>query len=280
MTARGASGVRATWWGHSTVRVELDGVAVLTDPLLRHRTGWLRRGVPLPAACRRERATDAVLLSHLHHDHCDLPTLRRLPAPTLLVPCGAAGWLRSRGVPGAVELPLGRAHPLAPGVTVTAVPARHSGRREPFGPVAQAVGHLVDGPSGAVWICGDTDLYDGMADLRGLTGRGRIDLALVPVWGWGPRLGTGHLDPERAARAVALSGAANAVPVHWGTLHPWGLGRAVRSGAADPGARFARALAALPGNGRAHVLPVGGTLELRGTARRIRRLAASGSRAG
>jgi L-ascorbate metabolism protein UlaG (beta-lactamase superfamily) len=278
MTARTTSGVRVTWWGHSTVLVQLDGATLLADPLLRHRTGWLRRSVPVPDACRWDQRTDAVLVSHLHHDHCDLPTLRRLRAPTVLAPVGAGSWLRSRGVPGSVELPLGSRRSVTPRVTVTAVPAHHSGRREPFGPVAEAVGHLVEGPSGTVWICGDTDLYDGMADLRTLTGKRRIDLALVPVWGWGPGLGAGHLDPERAARAVALSGAAHTVPVHWGTLHPWGLGRAVRAASADPGARFVQALAALPGEGRAHLLPVGGTLELTATSSRARILATTGRR--
>ncbi|MDQ1294779.1 MAG: hypothetical protein QG608_2664 [Actinomycetota bacterium] len=270
MTARTTSGVRVTWWGHSTVLVELDGATLLADPLLRHRTGWLRRSVPVPDACRWDRRTDAVLVSHLHHDHCDLPTLRRLRAPTVLAPAGAGAWLRSRGVDGVLELPVGSLRSVAPGVRVTAVPAYHSGRREPFGPVAQAVGHLVEGPSGTVWICGDTDLYDGMAELRALTASGRIDLALVPVWGWGPKLGPGHLDPERAARAVALSGAAHAVPVHWGTLHPWGLGRAVRVASASPGTRFATALEALPGPGLAHLLSVGGTLELPVASRRVR----------
>ncbi|HEY5815141.1 MAG TPA: MBL fold metallo-hydrolase, partial [Solirubrobacterales bacterium] len=67
---------------------------------------------------------------------------------------------------------------------------------------------------------GDTDLFEGMADL----GPG-LDLALLPIWGWGPTLGAGHLDPERAARAAALLAPRIAVPIHWGTLYPLGLAR-------------------------------------------------------
>jgi L-ascorbate metabolism protein UlaG (beta-lactamase superfamily) len=74
------------------------------------------------------------------------------------------------------------------------------------------VGYVVSG-SRSVYFAGDTDLFDEMAQLRG-----RVDVALLPVWGWGPRLGPGHLDPERAAQAAALIRPSLAIPIHWGTL--------------------------------------------------------------
>ncbi|HZE06958.1 MAG TPA: MBL fold metallo-hydrolase, partial [Solirubrobacteraceae bacterium] len=86
------------------------------------------------------------------------------------------------------------------------------GRRTPLGPAAATVGFLLQG-SRSVYFAGDTDLFDEMAQLRG-----RVDVALVPVWGWGPSVGVGHLDPERAAAAVALIAPALAIPVHWGTF--------------------------------------------------------------
>ena len=105
-----------------------------------------------------------------------------------------------------------------------------------------ANGQLVRGPSGIVWIAGDTGLYPEMAALPAMAG-GPIDVALVPVWGWGPKLSAGHLTPETAARAVALSGARFALPVHWGTLHPPFVTHFARSWLELPGRRFADAVA-------------------------------------
>ena len=73
---------------------------------------------------------------------------------------------------------------------------------------------MVEADGRRVYFAGDTDLFDGMTEL------GELDLALIPVWGWGPRLGAGHLDPERAAEALALIEPRIAVPIHWGTLFP------------------------------------------------------------
>ena len=105
-----------------------------------------------------------------------------------------------------------------------------------------ANGQLVRGPSGIVWIAGDTGLFPEMAAIPAMAG-GPIDVALVPVWGWGPRLSAGHLTPETAARAAALSGDRFAIPVHWGTLHPPFVTRFARSWLEQPGRRFAEAVA-------------------------------------
>jgi L-ascorbate metabolism protein UlaG (beta-lactamase superfamily) len=208
--------VKVTWLGHSTVVVDLDGARVLTDPLLRLHAGVLRRRTrqPLAGAWRRP---DAVLLSHLHHDHAEIGSLRMLHGVPLMSDPANVAWLRRRGLEPA--LPLGDGWtPLGHDVEVRQVPAVHGHRPMPHRPNA-AHGHLVRGPSGTVWIAGDTELYPGMEALPELAG-GAIDLALVPVWGWGPRLSGGHLTPEQAATAVAMTRARYAVPVHWGTLHP------------------------------------------------------------
>jgi L-ascorbate metabolism protein UlaG (beta-lactamase superfamily) len=145
-------------------------------------------------------------------------------------------------------------------VTITAVPAEHHGRREPCGPFATPVGHLVEGGS-CVWPAGDTALFAAMPELPARTRSGRIDVAAVPVWGWGPTLGPGHLDPEQAAEAVVRVRAERAVPAHWGTLHPAGLRRAVHGQLTAPGPRFAWAVQGRAAAGglevRAHVLEVG-----------------------
>lgn len=171
--------MRLTWLGHSTVLVEVAGVRLMADPLLRARVGPLRRAVALPDAGPRLRhRVDAV--SHLHHDHCDLPSVRMLDAPLVVSPPGPGPWLARRGIAGVTELAPLRVLSLSADVTVTAVPARHSGRREPFGPSALAVSHVVDGPEGAVWLAGDTGLYPDMRLLGSVTRRGVLDAAAVP----------------------------------------------------------------------------------------------------
>jgi L-ascorbate metabolism protein UlaG (beta-lactamase superfamily) len=256
--------VRLTWLGHSSVLVETDGVRVVADPLLRQRIGALRRIAAMPDAASQLPLTgvDCVVISHLHHDHCDLPSLRALAAPLLVVPPGGAGWLARRGLPDAVELAPGEVLDLASGVRIVATPAEHLGRREPWGPTAMSVGHLVEGRSATAWLAGDTGLFAGMAGMAGLSRRGVIDVAAVPVWGWGRNLGPGHLDPELAAEAVARVGVPCAVPVHWGTLHPAFLSGTMRSQLDGPGRRFADALAALDTPSRAELLAVGDTVAL------------------
>jgi L-ascorbate metabolism protein UlaG (beta-lactamase superfamily) len=203
------TGLTITWLGHATVLIEIDGYRLITDPTLRNRIGPLVRIGPRP---RLTGSVDCVLLSHLHADHTDLPSLRALPrSGPVLAPHPAHAWLRGKGVrhvrevtPGA-EMAIGR-------LGISATVARHDSRRRPFGPRAEPIGYLIRGSS-SVYFAGDTDLVLDMAQLRGL-----VDVALVPVWGWGPSVGAGHLDPQGAAAAVALIEPAVTIPIHWGTF--------------------------------------------------------------
>jgi L-ascorbate metabolism protein UlaG (beta-lactamase superfamily) len=102
---------------------------------------------------------------------------------------------------------------------------------------SQAVGFRIAGGGRQVYFAGDTDLFDGMREI----GPG-IDLALLPIWGWGPSIGAGHLDPERAARAAGLISPRIAVPIHWGTLYPAGLARLRPALLREPPLRFAACL--------------------------------------
>jgi L-ascorbate metabolism protein UlaG (beta-lactamase superfamily) len=203
--------------GHSTVRIELAGRTVLTDPLLAPTVGMLRRVVPLPDPATWA-GVDVVLISHLHGDHLHIPSLRTVgPRTRIVVPRGAGEWLRGRGFPRVDELSAGEG--VSDGdLHITAVRAEHSGHRwgprSTHGPDTEAIGFLLQGGGACVYVSGDTGLYDGMAVL----GERAVDVALLPVWGWGPTLGPGHLDPVSAADATALIRPRIAVPVHWGTL--------------------------------------------------------------
>jgi L-ascorbate metabolism protein UlaG (beta-lactamase superfamily) len=246
-----------TWLGHSTVVLDVDGVRLIADPLLRRHAGPLRRrgGRPMPA---HWNGADAVLLSHLHHDHAELRSLRLLP-PAAPVITGAANvaWLRKRNL-AAVAPAEGEwigVGPADAGVRVTLCAAVHSARPMPHRPNA-ANGHLVDAPSSRIWLAGDTELFDGLSELPEQAG-GPIDLAIVPVSGWGPRLSGGHMGPEQAAEACLRVGAACAIPVHWGSLHTPGGQRYPRGWMDRPGPEFASALEAVAPQCESMILEIG-----------------------
>jgi L-ascorbate metabolism protein UlaG (beta-lactamase superfamily) len=198
------------WLGHSTVVLDLAGVRLVTDPLLRRHAGLLRRDGPAPDPALW-RGADAVLLSHLHHDHADLPSLRMLPGVPVLTLPAPAEWLTRHGVE-AVGLAVGERHRVGD-VEVVAVPAEHHSRPMPYRP-SDACGHVVDGAAVSIWVAGDTDLFDGLEDVPRASRHHRVDVAAVPVGGWGPRLSRGHLDPATAgwpaAAAAGLAGATRA----------------------------------------------------------------------
>jgi L-ascorbate metabolism protein UlaG (beta-lactamase superfamily) len=252
-TGDGAT-LAVTWLGHASVVIELDGVRLLTDPVLGRHLGPLVRIAPPvdPAATER---VDAVLISHLHADHADARSLRRLgPDVRILAPAGATRWLAARGLRNVEELSTGdRAQVGA--VTVRATPAVHGARRwRTGGAHVHPAGFVVAG-SGSCYFAGDTDLFPEMAELA--VG---IDVALLPVAGWGPTVGAGHLDPGRASEAAAMVSPRVAVPIHWGTLAlPW---RSRREDPAAPARLFARLAAERAPAVDVRVLAPGERLEL------------------
>jgi L-ascorbate metabolism protein UlaG (beta-lactamase superfamily) len=249
----GAVSESITYVGHSTVRLDLAGGRLLTDPVLRDRVIHLRRRSPAVVPDLHERL-DGVLISHLHYDHLDLASLRRLPRETTLVlPRGGARYVRRLGFAQVLELIAGETVRLA-GAEVLAVPAEHDGRRRPGGAFAEALGYVVTGDA-RVYFAGDTDIFDEMAEL------GPCDAALIPVAGYGPSAGPGHLDPESAARALTLLRPRVAIPIHWGTLFPIGM-RSDHPHLSEPPREFARHAARLAPDVRIEIVEPGGSLDL------------------
>ncbi len=228
-----------TWWGHASATVEIGAVRVALDPLLSDRLAHLRRHGPTPPDVALN--ADVVLVSHLHHDHLHLPSLRRFPLDTPIVaPVGSQRLLRGLGLERIVTVAPGDVVEVG-GLGIEVLPASHDGRRSPVSPYpGGAIGFRVTSGRSTFWFPGDTGLRDDMAAVA------PVDLAIVPVGGWGPTLGPEHMDPVQAAEAVSRVGARHAVPVHWGTFWPYGLtslAPAVHQRLfVTPGRRFAEAL--------------------------------------
>ena len=245
---------RITYVGHATLYLELDGVRLLTDPLLTARVGHLARTSPPPDMTGWD--VDAILISHLHVDHLHLPSLRRLAAGRqLLAPRGAAGFLTRHGFGPVEEMDAGEVFTLK-GIDIEATPANHPDRRIPGRPRTRALGYVVHARR-HVYFAGDTDLFQGMASIGE-----KLDVALLPVWGWGPTLGVGHLDPFRAAQALDILQPSLAVPIHWGTYFPVGLRAFLPRLLHRPPRAFADYAAHMAPATRVRLLEPGQTLDL------------------
>jgi L-ascorbate metabolism protein UlaG (beta-lactamase superfamily) len=252
---RGPAHGRLTFLGHSTVLLEVDDLRILTDPVLRDGLGPVRRQTEaiLPELFAD---LDAVFISHGHHDHLDPSSLRSIPGrPTAIVPRGFGATVDGLGL-GPVEevepgdrLTIDRVH-------FSVIEARHSGRRAPFGPSGPALGCVIEG-SRTIYFPGDTDLFPAMEVLAGT-----LDVALLPVWGWGPTIGEGHMDPARAARAAAILRPRLAIPIHWGTFYPAGLRRVAPKPFEGPGLAFAAAVRREAPGVEVRILVPGESIEL------------------
>lgn len=252
--------MRITWWGHATTTIEANGTRLLTDPVLTSRIAHLRRRrgpEPPPEAGK----CDAVLVSHLHADHLHITSLPLVVGDAaLVVPRGAARLIQQE----CGDSYANRCIEVAPGnqvriggLDITAVTAVHDHRRLPWSSyTAQPVGYRIEG-SPSAWFAGDTDLYEDLA-----AEAGPADLALVPVGGWGPSLGPGHLDPPRAAEAVRRVGARVAVPVHFGTFWPIGCDWLRPDLFLAPGERFRLAMAEADSTVKVEVLEPGESTEV------------------
>jgi L-ascorbate metabolism protein UlaG (beta-lactamase superfamily) len=229
-----ASGLRATWLGHSTVLIEIDGLRILTDPVWGPRASPSRiagpkRFQPVPVPLRAMPPVDLVIVSHDHYDHLDYPTITRLARLNVpfVTSLGVGAHLESWGVrpERIVELDWWESHSVpGTGVTVSAAPSQHfSGRTLRSRNSTSWSSFVVRGPRHAVFFSGDTGLTSEYAAIRERLGP--FDLVMLEVGAWHAAWGDMHLGPEHALEAFALLGSGVFLPVHWGTfslaMHAW-----------------------------------------------------------
>jgi L-ascorbate metabolism protein UlaG (beta-lactamase superfamily) len=189
----------------------------------------------------------------VHYDHLDVASLRLVRAKRLVVPGGAGRSLERRGFGPVVELAEGEELSVG-GLTVRATHAEHRSRRG-LAAETPALGYLVSTPT-RLYFAGDTQVFPGMRELAP-----GLDVALLPVWGWGPRVGPGHLDPRGGAEALRLLAPRLAVPIHWGTYRRIGLSRDPAT-LREPAERFARLAAELAPEVTVRILAPGERLEI------------------
>jgi len=233
-TRSSASGLRATWLGHSTVLIEVDGVRVLTDPVWGPRASPSRlagpkRFQPVPVRLRAMPPLDLVIVSHDHYDHLDYPTIRELAKRDVpfVTSLGVGAHLEAWGVqPGRiVELDWWESHRVPnTEVTVTAAPSQHfSGRGLKDRNATLWSSLVIRSQRHSVFFSGDTGLTTQYQTIRERLGP--FDLVMLEVGAFHPAWGDIHLGPENALKALALLGGGAFLPVHWGTfslaMHAW-----------------------------------------------------------
>ncbi|MFF7728764.1 MBL fold metallo-hydrolase [Streptomyces sp. NPDC008001] len=248
-----ASGLRLTWMGHSSVLAEIDGGRVLFDPVWSQRCSPFafagpKRLHPVPVPLRETGPLDAVVISHDHYDHLDMPTVRAVARGTgarFVVPLGVGAHLEHWGVaPDRItELDWHESARVA-GLTFTATPARHfCGRALRNTQHTLWASWVVAGPEHRIFHSGDTGYFPGFRDIGARYGP--FDATMMQVGAYSEFWPDIHMTPEEGLRAHAdlQGGGVHGVllPIHWGTFnlapHPWeepaegSLAAAVRYGA-------------------------------------------------
>ena len=225
------SGLRITWFGHSSTLIEIDEVRVLTDPIWSERaspvdwagpTRWYEPVLPLADLPK----LDAVVVSHDHYDHLDMGSVSVLAAnkTRFIVPLGIGAHLAHWGVPDAqiTELDWWQHTRVGP-VDVTATPARHaSGRINPQANQTLFAGYALVGPKHRVYFSGDTGFFSAL----GTIGKelGPFDVTLIESGQYNATWPDWHIGPEQAVEAHRVVRGKVLIPIHWGlfTLAPHG----------------------------------------------------------
>ena len=231
---RPAPGLRAIWFGHASVYLEIDGTRVMTDPVLSDYASPFagigpKRFHPPPLALEALPKIDAVVISHDHYDHLDVQTIRRLAqsGTHFIVPLGIGAHLERWGVPATqfTELDWWQSADIG-GLKITSTPARHySSRGLRDGNATLWSSWSIAGPVHRLYFSGDTGFGDHFREIGERLGP--FDLSLLKIGAYGPGQGwlDIHMDPEEAVKAHVAVKARRMLPVHWATFnlafHAW-----------------------------------------------------------
>jgi N-acyl-phosphatidylethanolamine-hydrolysing phospholipase D len=220
-----AGGWRAVWLGHASFLLQGCGLSLLIDPVFSRYCGplplpGLRRLVPPPCDLAELPRIDAVMLTHSHYDHLDLPTLRALGGDVcLLVPEGHGAWLCRKGFREVNEVRWHESLPLAPDIRVTATPAQHFTSRS-FSDRDRAhwCGWRIDSAGGSLWHVGDSGYCEGFHDIG--ERHGPVDFGMIPIGAYQPRhiMRPMHMNPDEAVEVFVATRCRRAVGMHWGTF--------------------------------------------------------------
>ena len=229
-----STGLRITWFGHSTFLVEIDGSRVLIDPFWGERASpfsfmGFKRFFPPPMPLDEMPDVDAVVISHDHIDHLDEPAIAWLNrrGPTFVVPLGVGAHLESWGVPSGRIIELDWWEEADVGsLTFAATPARHFSGRSLVGRDKNETlwsGWVVQGPAHRIYYSGDTAMFPGLREIAERLGPFDVDIIEIGAYGTGwPDI---HIGPEQAIAAHTQLGGALLIPAHWGTFdlsnHSW-----------------------------------------------------------
>ena len=220
--------IRVTFVNHATTLIQLDGLNVLTDPI------WSDRASPVAfAGPRRVRPPgirfedlppiDAVLVSHNHYDHLDVPTLRRLESSfhaPVFAALGNGSFLVEKGIARVRELDWWQSVDLHNGVRLWAVPVQHfSGRGVCDRNGTLWTGYVLQGKGGPVFFAGDTGFGPHFQSVRARFGP--VALALLPIGAFRPEwfMGPVHMSPDEAVNAHRVLEARQSVAMHFGTFN-------------------------------------------------------------
>jgi len=218
-------GWRVTWLGHASFLLQGGGVSLLIDPIFSDHCAplpisSLRRKVAPPCSIEDLPQVSAVLLTHGHYDHLDLPTLRRLGIKTrIIVAEGHAAWLRGKGFKQVTELAWHEGDDIFPGIRLTSTPAQHFTARSPFDRNhGHWCGWFIEGAGCKLWHAGDSGYCPAFKEIG--ERHGPADLAMIPIGAYQPRaiMRPMHLNPEEAVQAFLDAGCRRALAMHWGTF--------------------------------------------------------------
>ncbi|MET9933086.1 MULTISPECIES: MBL fold metallo-hydrolase [unclassified Streptomyces] len=231
-----ATGLRLTWTGHSSVLAEIDGHRVLFDPVWGNRCSPFpfagpKRLHPVPASLAALGPVDAVVISHDHYDHLDLPTIKELATTDTLfaVPLGVGAHLEHWGVPASRlrELDWNESTEIGD-LRLTATPARHfCGRGLRNKQHTLWASWVAEGPGHRIFHSGDTGYFPGFRDIG--AEHGPFDATMIQLGAYSEFWPDIHMTPAEGLRAhLDLQGGRPhgvLLPIHWGTFnlapHPW-----------------------------------------------------------